>query len=199
MADTHNSQTHPTTSSRPSESSSQHSQQSRQSLERLRGGHTARSSQDTSGGSGRRAMSPDSNRAWRKRSPTTDSEDSLRKDTRISWESQQHSQRSSPSTSKELDRSRAGLLDGVDQDDEEAGLKYEYRNRRRRKRANTFPLGEIPLGPLTPKEEKKIADLAVIKSSLINVMLIALWYTFSLSISLVRHLFLHLRTPLYLY
>ena len=38
---------------------------------------------------------------------------------------------------------------------------------------------------LTLKEEKRVADLAVLKRSMVNAGLIALWYTFSISISLV--------------
>lgn len=38
---------------------------------------------------------------------------------------------------------------------------------------------------LTSTEEKRIADLAVLKRSMVNAGLIALWYTFSISISLV--------------
>ena len=38
---------------------------------------------------------------------------------------------------------------------------------------------------LTPKEEKRVADLAVLRRLMVNTGLIALWYTFSISISLV--------------
>ena len=184
-----NSQAHAEPLLRRSASSSRQSRQLRRSHDRLRGGHSTHSSQETSQGPPRRReMSPHSSeRAWRKRSPTLNSDVDIAMDTKPSWESHRRSSRSSPSTSNEIDRTKAGLLDGMgdDDDDEESGLKYEHRNRRRRKRGNTFPLGEIPLGHLTPTQEKKIADLAVIKSSLVNVTLIVLWYIFSLSISLV--------------
>ena len=181
-------QAHAESSLRRSNSFSHHSQRSSRSHESvLSGGHSERPSQDTTQSPRRREMSPNRNEpAWRKRSPTINSSNEMVMDTKHSWESHRLSNRSSPSTSNELDRTKAGLLDGMGDDDEEAGLKYEHRNRRgRRKRGNTFPLGKIPLGHLTPTQEKKIADLAVIKSSLVNVLLIALWYIFSLSISLV--------------
>ncbi|CAI6334568.1 unnamed protein product [Periconia digitata] len=73
--------------------------------------------------------------------------------------------------------------DGLE-DDEETGLTgRDRRRRRRRKRKNTL-LDQriIPDGKLT-KEEEKAANQTLIRSMVINAVLIGLWYTFSISIS----------------
>jgi len=73
-------------------------------------------------------------------------------------------------------------------DDEETGLTKKERDRRKwRKRRNTL-LDQRVAPEKISEEEKKEADQSVVRSSLINVALIALWYTCSLSISLVRFL-----------
>lgn len=72
------------------------------------------------------------------------------------------------------------------QDDEETGLTGDGRNRRKRKkRRNTLLNQRVAGDVLITAEEKKEADQNVIKKSLINGLLIALWYIFSLSISIV--------------
>jgi solute carrier family 35 protein C2 len=80
----------------------------------------------------------------------------------------------SDSTDFELDDMSA---DGLD-DDEETGLtKRDRRRRRRRKRRNTLLDQRIvPTTDTYTKEEKKLADQNLIKSMLINGVLIALWY-----------------------
>lgn len=75
--------------------------------------------------------------------------------------------------------------DGL-QDDEETGLTGKDKaKRKKRKRRNTLLdhriAGEIQI----TAEEKKEADQNVIKRSLVNALLIGLWYIFSLSISIV--------------
>ena len=62
-------------------------------------------------------------------------------------------------------------------DDEETGLTHEARKKRRRRRRSGARLDErvAPL-PLSKTEEKKLADLAVLKRSGVNVLLIGLWY-----------------------
>lgn len=70
-------------------------------------------------------------------------------------------------------------------DDEETGLTTKERDRRRRaKRRNTLLDQRIAPEKISA-EEKNEADQNVVRTLLINAGLIALWYTFSLSISLV--------------
>ena len=74
--------------------------------------------------------------------------------------------------------------------DEEAGLDTQERTARRDRRyQDTSPNGRIAPEILSSKDEKRLADLAVLKTSLVNVVLIGLWYTFSVSISLVGRSF----------
>ena len=71
-------------------------------------------------------------------------------------------------------------------DDEETGLtKPDRRKRRRRKRRNTLLDERIAGDSNIEKQERKLADLSVLKSSAINALLIGLWYVvhdFSLTI-----------------
>lgn len=85
-----------------------------------------------------------------------------------------HSDSHSDSTDFELDDMSA---DGLE-DDEETGLtKRDRRRRRRRKRRNTLLDQRIvPSADTYTKEEKKLADQNLIKSMLINAVLIGLWY-----------------------
>lgn len=86
----------------------------------------------------------------------------------------------SDSTDLELDAMSA---DGLD-DDEETGLTKRDRRRRRRKRRNTLLEQRIVPGPDTyTKEEKQLADQDLLRSMAVNGALIALWYLFSISIS----------------
>ena len=75
--------------------------------------------------------------------------------------------------------------DGL-QDDEETGLTGKDRGKRKqRKRRNTLLDQRIASSVEISAEEKKEADQNVIKRSLVNGLLIGLWYVFSLSISIV--------------
>lgn len=74
--------------------------------------------------------------------------------------------------------------------DEEAGLDTQGRILRSDRRYQDTSLnGRLEHDLLSSKDEKRLADLAVLKRSLVNVVLIALWYTFSVSISLVKVIF----------
>ncbi|KAF1945671.1 TPT-domain-containing protein [Clathrospora elynae] len=85
----------------------------------------------------------------------------------------------SQSDSTDPDMSADGL-----EDDEETGLtKRDRRRRRRRKRCNTLLDQRVVPDDTYTKEEKKLADQNLMKSMLVNGVLIALWYVFSISIS----------------
>jgi len=72
------------------------------------------------------------------------------------------------------------------QDDEETGLTGKDKgNRKRRRRKNTLIDQRIAADLTITAEEKKEADQNVVKKGLINILLIGLWYIFSLSISIV--------------
>ena len=74
-------------------------------------------------------------------------------------------------------------------DDEESGRTHEARQTTRRKRGSgSIGDGMTEDQERTPKQERKLADLNVLKRSAINVLLIGLWYFFSLSISIVSRL-----------
>ncbi|KAB5536353.1 solute carrier family 35 member C2 [Coniochaeta sp. 2T2.1] len=82
------------------------------------------------------------------------------------------------------DRSDDGLSDEDLHDDEETGLTgKDKRRKRKKKRRNTLLDQRIVRGSITA-EEKREADQNVFKKSMVNLMLIGLWYTFSLSISI---------------
>jgi len=75
--------------------------------------------------------------------------------------------------------------DGL-QDDEETGLTGKDKRRiKRRKRRNTLLDHRIAGEAQITAEEKRQADQNVLKRSLVNGLLIGLWYIFSLSISIV--------------
>lgn len=79
----------------------------------------------------------------------------------------------SDSTDFELDDMSA---DGLE-DDEETGLtKRDRRRRRRRKRRNTLLDQRVVPTDTYTKEEKKLADQNLLKSMMINGVLIGLWY-----------------------
>lgn len=82
---------------------------------------------------------------------------------------------SSRSTSEDVELDDMLSEDGAD--DEETGLtKEDIRKRRRRKRRRTR-LNERIAGDATgTKEEESLADQSVLKRSLINALLIGLWY-----------------------
>lgn len=108
----------------------------------------------------------------------------------MSDETDAHSHRedtSEPSSSDwEMDemQSDEGLTD-----DEETGLtEGDKGKRKRRRRKNTMLDQRIMTEDVIKKEEEKIATQHVIKTTLINGLLIALWYLFSISISVVSPL-----------
>ena len=71
-------------------------------------------------------------------------------------------------------------------EDEETGLtKKDMGRRKRRRRRNTLLKDRVMGVPSVPKQEHDSADRSVIKALLINALLIASWYAFSLSISIV--------------
>ncbi|KAF1963504.1 TPT-domain-containing protein [Byssothecium circinans] len=73
--------------------------------------------------------------------------------------------------------------DGLE-DDEETGLTgRDRRRRRRRKRRNTLLDQRIVPEVKLTKEEEKTANQTLVRSLMINAILIGLWYTFSISIS----------------
>jgi hypothetical protein len=75
--------------------------------------------------------------------------------------------------------------DGL-QDDEETGLTGKAKGRRKNKRRRNTLLDQRIAGDVKiTAEEKKEADQNVVRKSVINGILIGLWYLFSLSISIV--------------
>lgn len=75
--------------------------------------------------------------------------------------------------------------DGLE-DDEETGLTdADKRKRRRRKRRNTRLDERVAHDHVEETDEKKIAYQTLVKESLINALLILMWYSFSIGISVV--------------
>ncbi|KAF2835630.1 TPT-domain-containing protein [Patellaria atrata CBS 101060] len=74
--------------------------------------------------------------------------------------------------------------DGLE-DDEETGLtSYDRRSRRRRKKRKLRIDERIAGDVKITDEEKKLATKSIVRASLINALLIGLWYLFSISISI---------------
>ncbi|KAI4177268.1 MAG: hypothetical protein LQ348_005861 [Seirophora lacunosa] len=90
---------------------------------------------------------------------------------------------STPSASEDVEMERM-LSDEALTDDEEAGLtRTDKRKRKRRKTINT-KLDERVAGSIGASTSRwSLADRNVIKASLVNALLIASWYLFSVSIS----------------
>ncbi|KAL8711140.1 MAG: hypothetical protein Q9225_007168 [Loekoesia sp. 1 TL-2023] len=90
---------------------------------------------------------------------------------------------STPSTSEDVEMERI-VSDEALTDDEEAGLtRKDKRKRKRRKTINTKLDERIAGSRGAPGSGWSLADRNVIKASLINALLIASWYLFSVSIS----------------
>ncbi|KAJ5038736.1 uncharacterized protein L3040_006416 [Drepanopeziza brunnea f. sp. 'multigermtubi'] len=96
---------------------------------------------------------------------------------------------SDDSTSEDLELDE--LSDDELQDDEETGLTGKIKGQRRQRRRKNTLLDQRIAGDghagvriAITAEEKKEADQNVVKNSLINGLLIGLWYVFSLSISI---------------
>ncbi|KAF4449640.1 hypothetical protein F53441_7112 [Fusarium austroafricanum] len=88
---------------------------------------------------------------------------------------------------RKIDESDDDSLSDEDlQDDEETGLTRKDKQRRQKKRSRNTQLDQRIVRDNKPisKEERKEADKTVFKSLMINVILILLWYLFSLSISI---------------
>jgi solute carrier family 35 protein C2 len=95
----------------------------------------------------------------------------------------EHSDGSSKTESTDLELDDMRSEDGLE-DDEETGLTgRDRRRRRRRKRRNTRLDQRIVEDPGYSKEEEKLANQNLMRSILINAVLIGLWYLFSISIS----------------
>lgn len=77
------------------------------------------------------------------------------------------------------------------EDDEETGLTQQERlKRKKRKRRHTLVDERIAQDDqIISKEEKRMANASFYRASLINAVLIGMWYTFSISISVVRRQF----------
>lgn len=75
------------------------------------------------------------------------------------------------------------------QDDEETGLTRKDKQRRQKKRNRNTQLDQRIARDRKDisKEERKEADKTVFRSVMVNVVLILLWYLFSLSISIVSY------------
>ena len=92
---------------------------------------------------------------------------------------------SSMSTSDGVELTRLPGEDGLT-DDEETGLTKSSKEHRKRRRRKATRLDERIVGTVnTSKQGRKVADWNVLKAMVINVILIASWYLFSLSISIV--------------
>lgn len=91
-----------------------------------------------------------------------------------------------PSASKDIEND--SFSDEDLHDDEETGLTKKDKRRKKHKKRNNRRLDQriAPGGGVTA-EEKKEADQNVIRRSMVNIVLILLWYLFSLSISLVSN------------
>lgn len=74
-------------------------------------------------------------------------------------------------------------------DDEETGLTKKNNKRHRKRRRKHTSQDDDDIGGKTKlmSQEKSSADRSVLKALLINALLIASWYLFSLSISIVSH------------
>lgn len=72
-------------------------------------------------------------------------------------------------------------------DDEETGLTKKDNRHRKRRRKHTLQDDDIGGKTKLVNQEKFSADRSVLKALLINTLLIASWYLFSLSISIVGH------------
>ncbi|MBE3041632.1 hypothetical protein IMZ48_03440 [Candidatus Bathyarchaeota archaeon] len=96
-----------------------------------------------------------------------------------------HHQESSGGSRATTDYSEGSVSDEDLHDDEETGLTKRERERRQRTKARNTLLDQRIAPEKMNAEDKDEADQTIIKTVLVNVGLIACWYVFSLSISLV--------------
>lgn len=92
---------------------------------------------------------------------------------------------SSHSTSDDVELHHITSEDGLTDDDETGLTRKDKRNRKRRKKKNTLLDQRIVGTAKSSKQDGNSADKNVLRASLINALLIASWYLFSLSISIV--------------
>ncbi|KAL8725837.1 MAG: hypothetical protein Q9181_006269 [Wetmoreana brouardii] len=106
-----------------------------------------------------------------------------RKHTDYTSDDGQGSMFSTPSASEDVEMERMPSDDGLT-DDEETGLTGKDKRKRKRRRTLNTQLDERVAGTMgAPASGWSLADRNVIKASLVNALLIALWYLFSVSIS----------------
>ena len=110
------------------------------------------------------------------------------KDTESRIPDSYHDITSSMSSSEEHELDEVVSLPGSD-NDEETGLtsaeRRRYLRRKRRKNQLDTRIADQPTYGSLSKEAARLADRRVLRSLIINSLLIAAWYTFSLSISIV--------------
>lgn len=111
--------------------------------------------------------------------------DDENKHTVYSSDDGQSSMFSTPSTSEDVEMERLPSDDALT-DDEETGLTGNDKRKRTRRRTLNSQLDERVAGSMSASTSRwSLADRNVIKASLINALLIASWYLFSVSISVV--------------
>ncbi|KAI9835267.1 MAG: hypothetical protein M1819_002411 [Sarea resinae] len=88
----------------------------------------------------------------------------------------------SASTSDDLELDH--LSEDASPDDEELALTGKDRRKRRRRKRRHTRLDERVAETKTTQDERRLADQSVLKASLVNSVLIGMWYLFSLSISI---------------
>ena len=89
------------------------------------------------------------------------------------------------STSDDVELDELASEDGLE-DDEETGLTIAERKERTRRKIRRMQLDQrVAVDHKSSKQEQMEANQSVIKNSIINAILIGLWYMFSLSISVV--------------
>lgn len=89
------------------------------------------------------------------------------------------------STSDDVELRQMGSESGLT-DDEEVGLAQKDRRHRKRKKQKNTLLHQRVMGvTASSNQNETLANRSVLKASLINALLIASWYFFSLSISIV--------------
>ncbi|KAK1837239.1 putative nucleotide-sugar transporter YMD8 [Podospora conica] len=125
-----------------------------------------------SGGGGQRqnSLGPATASGSRRRSPTS--------------RSQRRSEDEREMVALSTEDDRSDISDEDLHDDEEAGLTGGDRRRKQHKRHRNTQLDHRVAPDVVTEDERKEADRTVLKDLLINGALIALWYFFSLSISL---------------
>ena len=103
-----------------------------------------------------------------------------------SLEDEHNSDRSSLPTSEDVELEEYTSEGSVS--DEETGLATKDKQRRQRRRPRASTLADRPDGSSkTAKQEQKLADKNVMQAMIVNALLIASWYLFSVSISVVGH------------